>query len=234
MLLEVANLHVHYGAAHAVKGVDFALDNGGALALMGRNGAGKSSTLKAIIGLVRPTSGTVRIRGLEVQRLPPERIARLGVGYVPEERRIFQELTVEENLEVGLERRRGAGRSALERAFALFPSLAERRNRLGRELSGGEQQMLAIARALVGDPSLLLLDEPSAGLAPKVLDQLAATLGRLRAQGLALLLSEQHLGFASLLADRVCVLEKGTVAFRGSLTELIADEERLRAHLGLG
>ena len=234
MLLEVVDLHVHYGAAHAVKGVDFALDTGRTLALMGRNGAGKSTTLKAIIGLVRPSSGTIRIGGREVQRLPPERIARLGVGYVPEERRIFQELTVQENLEVGLERRRGTGRSALERAFALFPSLAERRHRLGRELSGGEQQMLAIARALMGDPRLLLLDEPSAGLAPKVLDQLAVTLSRLCARGLALLLSEQHLGFASLLAERVCVLEKGTVVFRGSLPELIADEERLRAHLGLG
>jgi len=233
-LLEVEDLVVRYGRATVVHGLSFALERGGALALLGRNGAGKTTTLRAIMGLVPPAAGRVCFDGRAVTGWPPFRIARLGVGWVPEDRRIFRRLTVLENLEVGRQPARERGNPwTTERLFALFPNLAERRHHRGHELSGGEQQMLAIARALRGNPELLLLDEPSEGLAPAVVRQLFEALREARAQGLTLLLSEQNYRFARLLADRTLILEAGVPRFSGSMRELDARPEIARAHLAV-
>ncbi len=233
-LLEVEDLTVAYDGAVAVEGVGFTLARGRTLALLGRNGAGKSTTLRAIMGLVPHRRGRLRFAGCDLTRLRPHEIARLGIGYVPEERRIFRRLTVLENLEVGRRPAREAGNPwTLERLFALFPQLADRRHHRGDQLSGGEQQMLAIARALRGHPELLLLDEPSEGLAPAVVRQLLKALWEARRSGLTLLLSEQNWRFARQLAEEACVLEKGRVRFRGPLAELEAREELRRAWLAV-
>lgn len=233
-LLEVEGLVVRYGRATVVHGISFALERGGALALLGRNGAGKTTTLRAVMGLVPPAAGRIRLDGRDIAGLPPSRIARTGVGWVPEDRRIFRRLTVLENLEVGRQPARDRGNPwTVERLFALFPQLAERRHHRGHELSGGEQQMLAIARALRGNPELLLLDEPSEGLAPPVVRTLFEALGEARAQGLTLLLSEQNFRFARLLADRACILESGTLRFSGPMRELEERPELARAHLAV-
>ncbi|GBD41592.1 High-affinity branched-chain amino acid transport ATP-binding protein LivF [bacterium HR39] len=233
-LLEVEGLVVRYGRATVVHGISFALERGGVLALLGRNGAGKTTTLRAVMGLVPPAAGRIRPDGRDIAGLPPSRIARTGVGWVPEDRRIFRRLTVLENLEVGRQPARDRGNPwTVERLFALFPQLAERRHHRGHELSGGEQQMLAIARALRGNPELLLLDEPSEGLAPPVVRTLFEALGEARAQGLTLLLSEQNFRFARLLADRACILESGTLRFSGPMRELEERPELARAHLAV-
>ncbi len=233
-LLEVEGLCVRYGRALVVEGVSFTLARGEALALLGRNGAGKTTTLRAVMGLVPPAAGRVRLSGREITGWPPFRIARLGVGWVPEDRRIFRRLTVLENLEVGRRPEREGGNPwTVERLFALFPNLAERRHHRGHELSGGEQQMLAIARALRGHPDLLLLDEPSEGLAPPVVRALFTALKEARAQGLTLLLSEQNYRFARLLADRALILESGRLRFCGPVRELDARPDLARAHLAV-
>jgi len=218
-MLEVADLDAGYGPAQVLFGLNLTLAAGEVVALMGRNGAGKSTTLKAIMGLLPPRAGTVRFAGRDVAGWPPYRIARLGLGYVPEERRIFTELTVAENLEVG---RRGTGWTP-ERLFAVFPNLAELRGRRAGAMSGGEQQMLTIARTLMGNPSAILLDEPSEGLAPVIVDLMADAIRRLRAEGIAVLLSEQNLDFAGSVADRAVVLEKGAIGFAGRMSALLAD-----------
>ena len=215
-ILAVRGLRAAYGRAQVLFGIDFDLRPGEVVALMGRNGAGKSTTLKAVMGLVAPNGGTVRFAGREVAGWAPFRIARLGLGYVPEERRIFTDLSVAENLEVG---RRAApnGRAAWtpERLFAVFPNLAEMRRRPASAMSGGEQQMLAIARTLMGNPRAVLLDEPSEGIAPVIVDEMAAAVERMKAEGVAVLLSEQNLRFAAAVADRAVVVEKGAVRFAG-------------------
>lgn len=221
-MLEVENLTVSYGAATVLRGLSFRLSAGEAAALLGRNGAGKSTTLKAIMGLVPAESGSVAVEGAPLLNRPPHRIARLGVGYVPEDRRVFPDLTVRENLETG----RRPGTAPLgpawseERLFTLFPNLAERRDALGRHLSGGEQQMLSIARTLMGAPKLLLLDEPSEGVAPAIVDALAEAVGELRAAGVSLLLSEQNARFAEAVADRALTLENGRIGFDGPFQDL--------------
>src|SRR5947208_713864 len=196
-MLLVKDLHAYYGRAHILQGVSLDANAGEVVALLGRNGAGKSTAMKAIMGLVPPASGEVSFAGRRIDRLPPYRIARLGLGYVPEERRIFTELTVMENLEVGRQAARsGTPAWSEQKLFALFPNLAEMRERPGGRMSGGEQQMLTIARTLMGNPRCVLLDEPSEGLAPIIVEQMAHSIRALKGEGLCVLLSEQNLHFS--------------------------------------
>jgi branched-chain amino acid transport system ATP-binding protein len=228
-MLEVAGLHAHYGRAHILADVSFAVGRGEVVALLGRNGAGKSTTLKAIMGLVPPTSGRITFDGRDIAGRPPYRIARLGLGYVPEDRRLFPDLTVLENLEVG--RRPGQDRPGLPwtpaRLFRLFPNLAALRERPAGQTSGGEQQMLTIARTLMGNPQALLLDEPSEGLAPVIVEQLARTILELKGSGLTILLAEQNLHFARVVAERALIMDRGRIRHSGAFAEL-AEDERLR------
>ena len=233
-MLDVENLDAFYGRAHILHGVSFAAPPGQVLVLLGRNGAGKSTTFKSLIGLVRPAKGRVRLAGQEIAGWEPHRIARAGLGYVPEERRIFTDLTVTENLEVGRQPPRGGGRAwTPERLFALFPNLGAMRNRPGGRMSGGEQQMLTIARTLMGNPRLILLDEPSEGLAPVIVEQMAAAIGALKAEGVTVLLAEQNLHFAVRVADRAVVLESGRVAWTGTVAALQADSAARSAYLAV-
>lgn len=227
-VLEVEDLHAGYGPAEVLFGVSLTLQRGEVAALMGRNGAGKSTTLKTIMGLLPPRKGRVRFRGQEIAGQPPFRIARLGLGYVPEDRRIFTDLTVFENLEVG-RRPASQGRAAWtpERLFAVFPNLAEMRNRRASAMSGGEQQMLTIARTLMGNPDAVLLDEPSEGLAPVIVEQMAEAVLRMKAEGIAVLLSEQNLDFAAAVSDRAYVIEKGGIRYQGTM-EALENDERIR------
>ncbi len=231
-VLDVSGLRAGYGPAEVLFGVELTLSRGEVAALMGRNGAGKSTTLKAIMGLLAPRAGTVRFAGREIAGMAPYRIARLGLGYVPEERRIFTDLTVMENLAVG---RRAAppGRDPWtpERLFEFFPNLAEMRHRRAGAMSGGEQQMLTIARTLMGNPEAVLLDEPSEGLAPVIVEQMAEAVLRMKDEGIAVLVSEQNLDFAAAVADRALILEKGTVRWQGDIATLEADEDIRRAYL---
>jgi len=219
-MLSVRDLNTYYGRAHILGDVALEIEAGEAAAILGRNGAGKSATLKSIIGWVRPRSGEIVFDGRRIERLPMWRIARAGLGYVPEDRRIFTDLSVIENLDVGRQR----GGWSPERVFALFPNLAEARDRPASRISGGEQQMLAIARCLMGNPSCILLDEPSEGLAPVIVDQLASAIRQLKSSGVAILLSEQNWRLASAVADRAYVIEKGRIRFAGTMAELAADE----------
>jgi branched-chain amino acid transport system ATP-binding protein len=230
-MLRVDGLQAHYGRAHILHGVSFAVKAGEAVVLLGRNGAGKSTCLKSLMGLVRPSGGSVRFGGAEIVALAPFQIARLGLGYVPEERRIFADLTVVENLEVG--RREQPGGFTQERVMALFPALAGMTARPASQMSGGEQQMLAIARTLMGNPSLLLLDEPSEGLAPLIVAQVAEAISALKAAGVAILLAEQNLSFARRLADRAVILESGHVVWDGTMTALLADDTTRQRFLSL-
>ena len=217
-MLEVRGLTAAYGRARILFGLDFSAQPGEVLVLLGRNGAGKSTTLKSIMGLVRARGGEVRFGGARIDALPAYRIARLGLGYVPEDRRIFTDLTVRENLEVGRQPGRGGiGPWTPERLFRLFPNLAPMHSRRGAQMSGGEQQMLAIARTLMGNPRAVLLDEPSEGLAPIVVEHMAAAIRALKAEGLCVLLSEQNLRFARQVADRACLLEQGRIRASGTL-----------------
>jgi branched-chain amino acid transport system ATP-binding protein len=228
-MLEVEGLHAHYGRAHILNDVSFGVGRGEVVALMGRNGAGKSTTLKCIIGLVRPSAGRLRFDGHDIAGLPPHAICRLGLGYVPEERRIFPELTVRENLEVGRRPpRAGTPAWTPERLFELFPNLAGLQGRQAGRISGGEQQMLTIARTLMGNPRAILLDEPSEGLAPVIVSQMARTVRELKQGGLTVLLSEQNLRFARTVADRALIIEKGRIRYGGTM-EKLADDETVRA-----
>ena len=223
-MLDVQNLAAWYGQAHILSDVALQAGAGEVVALLGRNGAGKSTTMKAIMGLLARHQGRVSFDGQRIDALPPYRIARLGLGFVPEDRRVFTELSVMENLEVGRQPpRAGVPHWTAERLFELFPNLGEMRERPGGRMSGGEQQMLTIARTLMGNPRCVLLDEPSEGLAPIIVEQLARAILALKREGLSVLLSEQNLHFAQLVADRAVVIEKGRVRFTGSMAELRAD-----------
>ncbi len=231
-MIEVNGLHSYYGRAHILDGVSFAIGRGEVVALLGRNGAGKTTTLKSIIGLVQPAEGEIMFDGAAVAGLAPHEICRRGLGYVPEERRIFPGLTVMENLEVGRQPPRDGNEAwTPERLFALFPNLAEMRDRPGGRMSGGEQQMLTIARTLMGNPRAILLDEPSEGLAPVIVEQMAETVRELKAEGVTVLLSEQNLHFARAVADRATIIEKGRIRYDGDMQELAADEEVRSAYL---
>ena len=225
-MLSVRGLHAYYGRAHILADVALEVTTGEVVVLLGRNGAGKSTTLKSIIGLVRPAAGEIVFDGRRIDRLEAYAIAQAGLGYVPEDRRIFTELTVMENLEVGRQAvRANAPAWTPERLFALFPNLAEMRDRPGGRMSGGEQQMLTIARTLMGNPSCLLLDEPSEGLAPLIVDQMAAAIRALKQEGLSVLLSEQNLHFAADVSDRAYIIEKGRIRFAGTMAELAANAD---------
>jgi branched-chain amino acid transport system ATP-binding protein len=234
MLLEVAGLDTFYGKSQILRGVSFAVPRGGITALLGRNGAGKTTTLRSIMGLAPPRQGTVRFDGRDITGRTPHAIFRLGVGYVPEGRQIFPYLDVGENLRMG-ERVGGAGkRWTPERIFEYFPVLRERWRQRGRSLSGGEQQMLAIARALAGNPDLLMLDEPSQGLAPLLVQELANILLRLKGEGVTILLVEQNVRMALAVTDRVLVLGKGALVFEGATGEFQRREDELKGrYLGV-
>lgn len=225
-MLRVSELNSYYGQAHILSDISLEVHAGEVVVLLGRNGAGKSTTLKSIIGLVRPRSGSVEFAGVQIERFAPYRIARMGLGYVPEERRIFSDLTVLENLEVGRQPpRAGAPTWSFEKVGELFPNLKEMPNRPGGRMSGGEQQMLTIARTLMGNPACILLDEPSEGVAPVIVDQMAEAIRELKKSGVAILLSEQNLHFAMEVADRAYIIEKGAIRFAGTMTELSANPE---------
>ncbi|MFI5016124.1 MAG: ABC transporter ATP-binding protein [Hyphomicrobiales bacterium] len=224
-MLQVEDLDVFYGRAKILHGVSFTARAGEIVALAGRNGAGKSTTLKAIIGLVPPAAGRIIFEGQDLAGLDPYRIARKGIGYVPEERRIFTELTVVENLLVGA-RPAGGGREpwTSDRLIALFPNLGRSLHRSAGQLSGGEQQMLTIARTLMGNPRLILIDEPSEGLAPVIVEEMVKALLALKRDKLTVILSEQNLGFAAAVADSVVLLERGVMRHSGPMSALMADE----------
>ena len=233
-MLLVTDLHAFYGRAHILHGVSLAARAGEVVALLGRNGAGKSTTLKAIMGLVPPAGGEVAFAGARIDRLPPHRIARLGLGYVPEERRIFTDLTVMENLEVGRQDARpGTPSWSEDKLFALFPNLGRMRERPGGRMSGGEQQMLTIARTLMGNPRCVLLDEPSEGLAPIIVEQMAQSIRALKSEGLSVLLCEQNLHFCEAIADRAYIIEKGQIRFGGSMAELTGNASLREQYLSV-
>jgi branched-chain amino acid transport system ATP-binding protein len=229
-LLAVDDIHAAYGNSRVLFGVSLTVDQGECVCLLGRNGVGKSTTMRAIMGLTPPFAGSIVWKGENIAGWPPYRIARAGIGFVPEDRRIFAELTVLENLEVAARAAGRLGRWNIEGVYSLFPKLRELAGRQGGFLSGGEQQMLTIGRTLMGNPELLLLDEPSEGLAPLVVDNLLEQVGRLKREGLTILLAEQGEEFSLALADRVYVLEKGAVRFSGRAAEL-RDNPRLRDEL---
>ncbi|MGH7402901.1 MAG: ABC transporter ATP-binding protein [Candidatus Rokuibacteriota bacterium] len=226
--LELDGVQAGYGLSRVLHGVSLTARAGEVVSLLGRNGAGKSTTLKAIVGLVEVTGGVVRFEGREITRRPTHEISRLGVGYVPEDRRIFGDLTVEENLIVGA---KGPGAWGTARVYRFFPKLQELASRRAGSLSGGEQQMLTVGRTLMGNPRVLLLDEPSEGLAPVIVRALGDQIAALKREGLTILLSEQNLKFAARLADRAYVIEKGEIRFEGPMTTLMGDEALRRKHL---
>ena len=232
-MLDLVDVHAGYGLSAVLHGVSLEARAGEVVSLLGRNGAGKSTTLKSIVNLVEITGGAVRFDGHDITRLPTHAISRLGVGWVPEDRRIFGDLTVEENLRVGAkegDQRRGTGWST-DRVYRFFPKLGEMARRRGGSLSGGEQQMLTVARTMMGNPRLLLLDEPSEGLAPVIVKALGEQILALKREGLTILLSEQNLRFAARLADRAYIIEKGQIRFEGPMQQLLADESIRRAYL---
>lgn len=237
-LLQVQGLNAWYGAAQILFDVSLQVGRGEVVALMGRNGAGKSTTLKAIMGMVARRGG-VQFLGQDIARREPHDIARMGLGYVPEERRIFTDLSVMDNLEVGRQRPRRwpdgtpAPEWTPEKLFALFPNLGEMPQRPGGRMSGGEQQMLTVARTLMGQPLLVLLDEPSEGVAPLIVQQMARTIRALKAQGVSVLLSEQNLPFAEAVADRAYLIEQGQIAHQGRMAELVGNAEVRKTYLGV-
>jgi branched-chain amino acid transport system ATP-binding protein len=238
-LLEVAGLNAWYGAAHILFDVSLSVRRGEVVSLMGRNGAGKSTTLKAIMGLIARREGRVRFLGQDITSKDPYQVARMGLGFVPEDRRVFTDLTVSENLEVGRQapRRWLDGSPALnwttDALYALFPNLARMQDRPGGQMSGGEQQMLTVARTLMGNPFLVLLDEPSEGVAPIIVEQMAQMILTLRARGASILLSEQNVHFARLVSTRAYVLEKGQMVFEGTMEQLARDESVQRDYLSV-
>ncbi|MDB5805088.1 MAG: transporter ATP-binding protein [Betaproteobacteria bacterium] len=233
-MLKLKDIHAYYGQAHILADVSLEVNAGEVVVLLGRNGAGKSTTMKSIIGLVKPAKGEVTFQGARIEQMAPYKIARLGLGYVPEERRIFTELTVLENLEVGRQApRAGVPTWDWDKIARLFPNLGEMPQRPGGRMSGGEQQMLTIARTLMGNPACILLDEPSEGVAPVIVDQMAAAILELKSQGVAILLSEQNLHFAAEVADRAYIIEKGRIRFSGTMAELEADAEAQQQYLAV-
>ena len=239
VLLQANGLCAWYGAAQTLFDVDLEVRKGEVVALMGRNGAGKSTTLKALIGMVEKRRGAVHFMGHDLSRSEPHHAARRGLGFVPEDRRVFTDLTVLENLDVGRQppRRWPDGSVAPqwtpERLFQLFPNLGEMPDRPGGRMSGGEQQMLTVARSLMGNPYLLLLDEPSEGVAPLIVEQMAQVILALKQQGVSILLSEQNMHFAALVSDRAYVLEKGQIRHQASMADLVRDDAVRRTYLGL-
>jgi branched-chain amino acid transport system ATP-binding protein len=236
-MLSVQNLSASYGAARILYGLSFEVGRGEVVALMGRNGAGKSTTMKTIMGLIAQRDGAVHFNGNDISRLKPYEIARLGLGFTPEDRRIFADLTVLENLDIGRQPPRTfrdgipAPHWNAEKLLSLFPNLGEMPNRPGGRMSGGEQQMLTVARTLMGNPLLVLLDEPSEGVAPLIVEQMANTIIELKRAGVSILLSEQNVHFAELVSDRAYVLEKGQIQWSGSMAQLAGNIDIQRTYL---
>ena len=233
-VVQVENLNVYYGTSQILFGVDLSVRKGETMALLGRNGAGKSTTFRSIVGLVENRSGRIMFEGKDVSTLPTHAIVRGGLGYVPEERRIFTDLTVEENLEVGRQPKRpGAPQWDRDKLFKLFPNLGEMRGRPGGRMSGGEQQMLTIARTLMGNPVLLLLDEPSEGLAPIIVQRIGELLRQLRGTGATVLIAEQNMHFCLGLASHATVIDKGQIVYTSSIEELKANDNIRQRYLAL-
>ena len=233
-ILRVENIDVYYGASQILFGVSFGVEKGQSLALLGRNGAGKSTTMKAIIGIAPARRGRVSVRGTPVQKFTPDRIAREGVGFVPEDRQIFPEHSVEDNLKIAIKPGVG-GRIdwTLEKIYDVFPILASMRGRMGGRLSGGEQQMLTIARTLMGNPDVVLLDEPSEGLAPIIVEKIGELIQRLRDMGTTLIVAEQNMHFCLDIASHVAVIDKGHIVYRGSIDELRANDDVKKRYLAV-
>jgi branched-chain amino acid transport system ATP-binding protein len=239
LLLDVKELNAWYGAAHILFDVSLNVRRGEVVALMGRNGAGKTTTFKAVMGMLDKRRGHVHFMGHDISKSDPFRVARLGLGFVPEDRRVFTDLSVTENLEVGRQPARSwpdgspAPEWTPDKLYALFPNLGEMPDRMGGRMSGGEQQMLTVSRTLMGNPLLVLLDEPSEGVAPVIVEQMANMIIELKARGVSILLSEQNMHFAELVSDRAYVLEKGQIRYHASMEELAANEEVRRAYLSV-
>jgi ABC-type branched-chain amino acid transport systems, ATPase component len=232
--LRLTNVHAFYGDSHILHGVSFSLPPGGVLALLGRNGAGKTTCISAIIGFLTPRSGEIRLFGEAIEGLSPERISRLGIGLVPQGRRIFSSLSVRENLTVAQQRESTTGNPwNVERIYALFPRLRERHTQYAGTLSGGEQQMLAIGRALMGNPRVLLLDEPSEGLAPLIVADVGRTIKRLKEEGQSIVLVEQNIQLALDVADQAVILNTGRCVFAGMASEILNDEDLIAQNLGV-
>lgn len=233
-MLRVESVHVHYESAQVLHGVTLEVRPGQIVCLIGRNGAGKTTTLKAIMGLARVTSGEIAFQGERIDRKPAHRIARLGVAYVPEDRRIFGSLTVEENVRVAAQATNRSASRAVREALEVFPDLLPKARQVAASLSGGQQQMLAIARALVTAPRLMLLDEPTEGLSPSLVQSIRSGILEARARGVSILLVEQNLNLALAVGDVLFILSRGTMAFRGTRSELLARPDVIAEHLGVG
>ena len=231
MILEVRELHTFYGTSHILFGVSLDVDRGETVCLLGRNGAGKTTTLRSIMGLTAPASGTVTYEGREINKKPPYAIAKLGIAYVPDDRGIFADLTVHENLEIAEPRRPASQAWTIERLYAEFPTLSGLRARRGEHLSGGEQRLLSVARALLTNPRFLILDEPAEGLSPLVVKAVREWILRLKGSGLSILLSEQNVRFAMDVSDRAYVIDKGVIRHQGSVAELRENEEIRKRYL---
>jgi branched-chain amino acid transport system ATP-binding protein len=235
-LVTVEGIHTYYGKSHILHGVSLAVGRGEVVGLLGRNGVGKSTTLKTIMGLVHPSQGRVLLEGKPITRLPPHKLARLGIGYVPEDRRIFRLLTVMENLRTGLDRAgvsEAKKQELLDKVYAYFPVLAERRSQAGGTLSGGEQQMLAIARAMMLEPKIILLDEPTEGLMPRMVSQISQIIDVLHREGVAILLVEQNVPLTLAASQRIYIMEKGVVRHHAAAAELKADDAVIHQYLGV-
>jgi branched-chain amino acid transport system ATP-binding protein len=234
-LLQVDNLHVYYDAIHALQGVSFNLQKGEIVTLIGANGAGKSTILRTLSGILRPREGSVTLNGVELTTIPPEKIVKMGMSHVPEGRRIFAPLTVKENIMMGAYTRTDQDeiQASLERVYSSFPRLKERENQYGGTLSGGEQQMLAMARALMSKPSLLLLDEPSMGLSPLLVEEIFKIIVEINKEGTSILLVEQNAQMALSIANRAYVLETGGIVLAGDAREIAANPEVKKAYLGI-
>ena len=230
MALEVEGVHTYYGESHVLQGISLRVDRGEVLAILGRNGMGKTTLIRTIIGFTPPREGRVLYEGTEITRLPPFRMVALGMALVPQGRRVFPSLSVRENLDVA---RRGEGRWTLEQVYALFPRLGERAGNRANKLSGGEQQMLAIGRALMSNPDLLLMDEPTEGLAPLLVREVGRVIGELKRSGLSILLVEQNLALALSVADRVHVLSRGQIVHSGTPAELMGNDDVKTRYLGV-
>jgi branched-chain amino acid transport system ATP-binding protein len=234
MILEMEDVHSFYGTSHILQGISLKIGKGDAVCLLGRNGAGKSTTLKSIIGLVTPKSGRIFFKGENIVGKPPFKIVRLGLGYVPEDRRIYPNLTIRQNMEVAFRLRKTAEEQwTLEKVYEIFPLLRAMEGRKGRQMSGGEQQMLTIARSLMGNPELLLLDEPSEGLAPLVVADLSVLISRINQEGVTIFLAEQNSVFALKSVQRAYVIDKGMIEWEGSIQEISENEELRNRYLSI-
>jgi branched-chain amino acid transport system ATP-binding protein len=231
MMLQVKRINTYYGTSHVLQDISFEVKAGESVALLGRNGMGKTTTLRSIIGLTPPKNGSIHFQGEQIHRLPPYDIAHLGVGYIPDDLRIFPDLTCEENLEIARRVCKRSGYWTRQKVEELFPVLADRRRQKGASLSGGEKKMLSLGRSLMMNPSLILLDEPSEGLAPMVRRRLMETIQEIRTRGMTILLADQNLKFCAKVCDRAYIIEKGSVVYEGSIDAIWSNEEVVKRYL---